>query len=52
MVFVSFFNSSRKSFECFATNAAIRCTEVYEYSQTLGGKNLPVPSFQVDVIYI
>ncbi|XP_030584015.1 protein transport protein Sec16B [Archocentrus centrarchus] len=40
-------SSHRKSFGCFATNAAIRCTELYEYSQTLGGKNLSVPSFQV-----
>uniref|UniRef100_A0A3Q3JVH6 Protein transport protein sec16 n=1 Tax=Monopterus albus TaxID=43700 RepID=A0A3Q3JVH6_MONAL len=34
-------------FEHFATNAAIQCTEVFEYSQTLGGKCFSIPSFQV-----
>lgn len=40
-------SSHRQSFECFATNLAIQCTELYEYCQTLGGKCLLMPSFQV-----
>ncbi|KAL7396194.1 hypothetical protein ABVT39_001923 [Epinephelus coioides] len=40
-------SSHRQSFECFATNLAIQCTELYEYCQTLGGKSLLMPSFQV-----
>nr|XP_020465701.1 protein transport protein Sec16B [Monopterus albus] len=40
-------SSHRQSFEHFATNAAIQCTEVFEYSQTLGGKCFSIPSFQV-----
>ncbi|XP_029286094.1 protein transport protein Sec16B [Cottoperca gobio] len=40
-------SSHRQSFEYFATNLAIQCTELYEYCQTLGGKCLSIPSFQV-----
>ncbi|XP_054459487.1 protein transport protein Sec16B isoform X2 [Anoplopoma fimbria] len=40
-------SSHRQSFEYFATNLAIRCTELYEYCQTLGGKCLSIPTFQV-----
>ncbi|XP_070689027.1 protein transport protein Sec16B [Pempheris klunzingeri] len=40
-------SSHRQSFEYFATNSAIRCTELYEYCQTLGGKSFSLPSFQV-----
>ncbi|XP_062279516.1 protein transport protein Sec16B [Scomber scombrus] len=40
-------SSHRQSFEYFATNSAIQCTELYEYCQTLGGKCLSIPSFQV-----
>ncbi|XP_042273589.1 protein transport protein Sec16B [Thunnus maccoyii] len=40
-------SSHRQSFEYFATNFAIQCTELYEYCQTLGGKCLSIPSFQV-----
>ncbi|XP_035508999.1 protein transport protein Sec16B [Morone saxatilis] len=40
-------SSHRQSFEYFATNPAIQCTELYEYSQTLGGKCFSIPSFQV-----
>ncbi|KAM9357997.1 protein transport protein Sec16B [Symphorus nematophorus] len=40
-------SSHRQSFECFATNLAIQCTELYEYCQTLGGKCFSLPSFQV-----
>uniref|UniRef100_A0A669DZ25 Protein transport protein sec16 n=1 Tax=Oreochromis niloticus TaxID=8128 RepID=A0A669DZ25_ORENI len=40
-------SSHRKLFECFATNTAIQCTELYEYCQTLGNKNFSIPSFQV-----
>ncbi|KAK5869332.1 hypothetical protein PBY51_024058 [Eleginops maclovinus] len=40
-------SSHRQSFEHFATNLAIQCTELYEYCQTLGGKGLSIPSFQV-----
>lgn len=39
--------SSRKPFRDFATSAAIRCTELYEYCQTLGGSSFSIPSFQV-----
>lgn len=37
----------RQPFQCFATNSAIQCTELYEYCQTLGGKRFSFPSFQV-----
>uniref|UniRef100_A0A3P8RCB7 Protein transport protein sec16 n=1 Tax=Astatotilapia calliptera TaxID=8154 RepID=A0A3P8RCB7_ASTCA len=40
-------SSHRKLFECFATNTAIQCTELYEYCQTLGNKSFSIPSFQV-----
>ncbi|KAM9386051.1 protein transport protein Sec16B isoform 1-T1 [Pholidichthys leucotaenia] len=40
-------SSHRKSFNSFATNSAIQCTELFEYSQTLGGKYFSIPSFQV-----
>ncbi|XP_040039483.2 protein transport protein Sec16B [Gasterosteus aculeatus] len=40
-------SSHRQSFEYFATNLAIQCTELYEYCQTLGGKCFLLPSFQV-----
>ncbi|XP_044055028.1 protein transport protein Sec16B isoform X2 [Siniperca chuatsi] len=40
-------SSHRQSFEYFATNPAIQCTELYEYCQTLGGKCSSIPSFQV-----
>ncbi|KAK5906645.1 hypothetical protein CesoFtcFv8_004570 [Champsocephalus esox] len=40
-------SSHRQSFELFATDLAIQCTELYEYCQTLGGKGLSIPSFQV-----
>ncbi|XP_078115569.1 protein transport protein Sec16B [Sander vitreus] len=40
-------SSHRQPFEYFATNLAIQCTELYEYCQTLGGKCLSIPSFQV-----
>ncbi|XP_068446196.1 protein transport protein Sec16B [Clinocottus analis] len=40
-------SSHRQSFEYFATNLAIQCTELYEYCQTLGGKGLSLPPFQV-----
>ncbi|XP_031728890.1 protein transport protein Sec16B isoform X1 [Anarrhichthys ocellatus] len=40
-------SSHRQSFEYFATNLAIQCTELYEYCQSLGGKCLSLPSFQV-----
>ncbi|KAM9849300.1 protein transport protein Sec16B [Aulostomus maculatus] len=40
-------SSHRQSFGYFATNAAIQCTELYEYCQTLGGKCFSIPSFQV-----
>lgn len=40
-------SSHRKPFRDFATSAAIRCTELYEYCQTLGGSSFSIPSFQV-----
>ncbi|XP_070816254.1 protein transport protein Sec16B [Chaetodon trifascialis] len=40
-------SSHRQSFENFATNSDIQCTELYEYCQTLGGKYFSIPSFQV-----
>ncbi|XP_069560050.1 protein transport protein Sec16B [Brachyistius frenatus] len=40
-------SSHKQSFENFATNSAIHCTELYEYCQTLGGKCFSVPFFQV-----
>ncbi|XP_056270047.1 protein transport protein Sec16B [Pseudoliparis swirei] len=40
-------SSHRQSFKYFATNLAIQCTEFYEYCQTLGGRGLSLPSFQV-----
>ncbi|KAM4548273.1 protein transport protein Sec16B isoform 2-T5 [Odontesthes bonariensis] len=40
-------SSHRQSFEHFATNSAIQCTELHEYCQTLGGKSFSIPSFQV-----
>nr|XP_046248444.1 protein transport protein Sec16B-like [Scatophagus argus] len=40
-------SSHRQPFQNFATNAAIQCTELYEYCQTLGGKFFSIPSFQV-----
>ncbi|XP_042340051.1 protein transport protein Sec16B, partial [Plectropomus leopardus] len=40
-------SSHRQSFEGFATNLAIQCTELYEYCQKLGDKSLLMPSFQV-----
>ncbi|XP_059197427.1 protein transport protein Sec16B [Centropristis striata] len=40
-------NNHRQSFEHFATNLAIQCTELYEYCLTLGGKLFSIPSFQV-----
>lgn len=40
-------SSHRQSFKYFATSAAIQCTELYEYCQTLGGKCVSIPSFQV-----
>ncbi|KAM8874328.1 protein transport protein Sec16B isoform 2-T2 [Spinachia spinachia] len=40
-------SSHRQSFEFFATNLAIQCTELYEYCQTLGGKCFLLPLFQV-----
>ncbi|TMS20835.1 Protein transport protein Sec16B [Larimichthys crocea] len=40
-------SSHRQPFECFATNPAIQCTELYEYCQTLGGRSFSIPSFQV-----
>lgn len=49
---LSVFISSRKLFECFATNTAIQCTELYEYCQTLGNKSFSIPSFQVGATYI
>ncbi|KAJ8375269.1 hypothetical protein SKAU_G00058490 [Synaphobranchus kaupii] len=35
------------SFPKFARNAAIQCTEVFEYSQRLGNPSFFIPSFQV-----
>ncbi|XP_053741526.1 protein transport protein Sec16B isoform X1 [Synchiropus splendidus] len=40
-------SSQSQPFRCFSTNLAIRCTELYEYCQTLGGKQTSIPSFQV-----
>ncbi|XP_056459502.1 protein transport protein Sec16B isoform X1 [Gadus chalcogrammus] len=40
-------SSHRLSFSKFAQNAAIQCTEVFEYSQNLGGKHFSIPTFQV-----
>ncbi|XP_020487698.2 protein transport protein Sec16B isoform X2 [Labrus bergylta] len=40
-------SSHRQSFQHFATNSAIQCTELYEYCQTLGGKFFSIPTFQV-----
>ncbi|XP_040896746.1 protein transport protein Sec16B [Toxotes jaculatrix] len=40
-------SSHRQSFQHFATDSAIQCTELYEYCQTLGGKCFTIPSFQV-----
>ncbi|XP_026160393.1 protein transport protein Sec16B isoform X2 [Mastacembelus armatus] len=40
-------SSHRQSFQHFATNSAIQCTELYEYCQTLGGRSFSIPSFQV-----
>ncbi|XP_075997616.1 protein transport protein Sec16B [Genypterus blacodes] len=41
-------SSHRQSFNHFATNSAIHCTELYEYSQTLGSsKHFSIASFQV-----
>ncbi|KAM7410590.1 hypothetical protein PAMA_001836 [Pampus argenteus] len=40
-------SSHKQSFEHFATNSAIQCTEMYEYCQTLGGTCRSIPSFQV-----
>ncbi|XP_034386250.1 protein transport protein Sec16B [Cyclopterus lumpus] len=40
-------SSHRQSFKYFATNLAIQCTELYEYCQTLGGRGLSLPPFQV-----
>ncbi|XP_041647671.1 protein transport protein Sec16B [Cheilinus undulatus] len=40
-------SSHRKSFQHFASNSAIQCTELYEYCQTLGGKWFSIPTFQV-----
>lgn len=31
----------------FASNAAIQCTEVYEYAQSLGNARFTLPQFQV-----
>ncbi|CAL8255523.1 unnamed protein product [Merluccius merluccius] len=39
--------SHRLPFSQFAQNAAIQCTELFEYSQNLGGKYFSIPSFQV-----
>lgn len=43
--------SFRKPFKDFSTNAAIQCTELYEYCQTLGGRSFSIPSFQVERIF-
>ncbi|KAJ3599598.1 hypothetical protein NHX12_033554 [Muraenolepis orangiensis] len=40
-------SSSRSPFSRFAQNAALQCTELFEYSQNLGGKYFSIPSFQV-----
>ncbi|XP_071343356.1 protein transport protein Sec16B [Trachinotus anak] len=40
-------SSHRNSFEDFATNSAIQCTELFEYCQSLGSKCFSIPSFQV-----
>ncbi|KAM9831307.1 protein transport protein Sec16B [Neosynchiropus ocellatus] len=40
-------SSQSQPFRRFSTNSAIRCTELYEYCQTLGGKQTSIPSFQV-----
>ncbi|XP_028260362.1 protein transport protein Sec16B [Parambassis ranga] len=40
-------SSHRQAFEDFASNSAIRCTELYEYCQTLRGKCFSIASFQV-----
>ncbi|XP_047442641.1 protein transport protein Sec16B [Mugil cephalus] len=40
-------SSQRQPFKHFATNSAIQCTELYEYSQMLQGKCFSIPSFQV-----
>ncbi|KAF7203837.1 protein transport protein Sec16B [Nothobranchius furzeri] len=40
-------SSHRQTFGCFATNSAIQCTELYEYSQALGSKHFTTPSLQV-----
>nr|XP_057928152.1 protein transport protein Sec16B isoform X2 [Doryrhamphus excisus] len=39
--------SHKDTFRRFASNAAIRCTEIYEFCQTLGAKHFSIPSFQV-----
>ncbi|CAL8309479.1 unnamed protein product [Lota lota] len=39
--------SHRLPFSQFAQNAAIQCTELFEYSQNLGGKYFCIPTFQV-----
>ncbi|XP_029002958.1 protein transport protein Sec16B [Betta splendens] len=40
-------SNHRRSFQHFATNSAIQCTELYEYCQTLGGKCFSIAPFQV-----
>ncbi|KAL1022654.1 hypothetical protein UPYG_G00030560 [Umbra pygmaea] len=39
--------SNSVPFKEFADNSAIRCTELFEYSQRLGDKFFSIPSFQV-----
>ncbi|XP_074524754.1 protein transport protein Sec16B [Halichoeres trimaculatus] len=40
-------SSHRQSFQHFAANSSIQCTELYEYCQTLGDKYFSIPTFQV-----
>ncbi len=39
-------SSSSLSFDAFATNEAIQCTEVYEYARQLAAPEFMIPSFQ------
>ncbi|XP_061922657.1 protein transport protein Sec16B-like [Entelurus aequoreus] len=39
--------SHKDTFRRFASDAAIRRTEIYEYCRTLGAKHFSIPSFQV-----
>lgn len=48
-VFTPLTPSSRQNFRAFSSSAAIQCTELLEYCQTLGGRRPFIPSFQVDL---